>query len=243
MSRLLCSLAIAFASVAGAAGAVSITIFQESDPVVGTVDYAAYFDAPDFEMVNYQEGGLTITPIASELGTLAGKQSGSYTSGCEFTCTDPWLSRMGEGIYYSTDDGAVITGTSDQTFGGLQLTLGDGRGVLIDGSYLMWVVYEVYNDGALLDSGTFTAASGDTILFSSLLGFDELWIGSDQNYGATSMLELFNDGGTGATALDNIFARDITTPPPSAIPLPASFPLLLAGLVGLGWVARRRKQA
>ncbi len=47
--------------------------------------------------------------------------------------------------------------------------------------------------------------------------------------------------GNDILGVDTIAWRTAAAAPPSPIPVPASLPLLLAGIGGLGWVARRRR--
>ena len=54
---------------------------------------------------------------------------------------------------------------------------------------------------------------------------------------STSVLALFNDGGGDADFDDMIVRIQV-----SAVPVPAALPLLLGGLAGIGFLARRRSQ-
>ncbi len=207
---------------------------------------AAVIDFEDFangEAINtVSAGGVTAT-----VTTVSGRKNAKFNQAVAFDTSlsgtaDPDLEAPftgpETGAPGSTNPGKVLIitqdgGPNDERFGGT---------VTFDFSQpINFLSFEAF-DGGIFDV---TSAKGDQALFAEEVLFSDNvsgFLAVDGFDGVSTLTFTFADSGEGASgAIDNLTFEVADTPAP--IPLPAALPMMLAGLGGLGLVARRRRAA
>lgn len=247
------------ASVAGAATIASIDadgilLFSDGEDQVGPVG----LDGPDVDL----PGGVIV--VADVLGQDFGLSLDSLAS-YTYTAT-LWLCQpdgpeasdsggfLDEGGCDRNEDPILPTG--EVSAGDILSFLGDSPdGGATYGEIIGALIGDLFEDGygEIYDTGVFLAAAildfelhgGDAFaaFLAAYLGEDEACaqaIANDSLDGEAPVCAGFPD--IAEQPADLAFSLRLTVEgDPSVIPLPASFPLILAGLGALGFVGRRRK--
>lgn len=253
LSRL--SLAAAFAVSASAASAGTIlhwSAYNKNDIATARADRAlldtdATVAFEDFENDAYipvpKGGGAgTWTPLATSVGTFT-TVGGAICGGSCDTPEDESLVRSTSsfGRYNTTVGGSKWLDSNDNSgielstssiglFDTISFFLTDiddvGRSTfnIFAGGTLFDIAADIYNSGRQPNGG----------LFLVQLKFDTLL--------SDAVVRLNIDSGDGFGIDDVRFGRNFSNsnPEPSAVPVPASLPLLLSGIAAIGWMRRRR---
>jgi hypothetical protein len=220
--------AVAFCSAASAA-TVSPVFVDAGIDTTGTATSTRMYRA-DLTVLGLTElASVKITDSNSKIGGSSGIYSG-FDLDAIFLDVDGLLTTIADRIFAvdflfsagtirpgsfppPSPSGGPTNGSSSATsVDEAWATLGDIDGIFFDQGSL-----------TLGDGGTLTAIFDPKVLIGSSMF---LFVG-----------EVSGDAGETVTGLIEVS----DTPPPIApIPLPASLPLLLSGMIGLGWLARRK---
>ena len=217
MNKLICALAVALASVAGSAGASTYTFDIQIDL---TSDGRVYSTTTN----EWWEAWLNVAPT-------------SVVSGDTLNFSIGFVGNKGLMLSDIAGDNTELS----------KLTLGFTGSTFSDNAFASSHEYIAYS-GNLLDTSYAAGTSGAGGNAVPLFHRNDLTDSSFTYWGVNFAVDLGvgDPIGTDSALLTRIewssSAQKVAIVDlPSPIPLPASLPLMLAGLAGLGWIGRRKK--
>lgn len=229
----------AAASVVGLAGPASALVIDAFEDYQFTEDTAGddATSASELDGISVLGGSRDVVSVNGGANVLSGTQSTVDNANSGYFSVSNASTTSGTGTLTYDGDDNDATGVDSYGLGGLDLTDGMVDNVFafdiiaadLPFDYTLTVWDEDSSDSymGVIPGGTF--GSSEMIAFSSFTGIDFSNVGALQlSFAGTQASDL---------SIDN-FRTAGDTP---AVPLPASLPLLLAGLGGVAAVARRKK--